>query len=306
MPTIRDLTPVDPLLTNISLAFRNAGFVASSIFPTVSVDVVSGTYFIYGNERFDVPSALRADKASFNRIDWTISTGTFRCREYGLEDVIDDRERKVAKAPLDLDIDATEFVTDMVALNAEKRVVDIVTDVARITQNVTLAGTSQFNDFTNSDPISVIDRGRNIINSATGLDPNTLVLSREVFNQLKNHPQLLERIKYTQKGVVTADLMAGIFDVENVVVAHALHNSARKGAPVTLVRLWGRHCLLAYVEKNPGIRKVSLGFTFSFTKRRTRKYRHERNIGDVIRVSEDRDEALVAASCGYLIRNAVA
>jgi hypothetical protein len=80
-----------------------------------------------------------------------------------------------------------------------------------------------------SDPIRVITNQSIEMASKTGYRPNTLVLSPRVFYALKNHEDILDRIKYTQKGIVTTDLLATLFEVDNVYVAWAVVNTAAQG-----------------------------------------------------------------------------
>ena len=57
--------------------------------------------------------------------------------------------------------------------------------------------------------------------SRRGCKANTLVLGARTITQLKNHPDIIDRIKYTQKGIVTTDLIASLFDVEKILVSYA-------------------------------------------------------------------------------------
>jgi hypothetical protein len=238
-----------------------------------------------------------------------MTTDTYKCFENGLEEIIDDRLRKIAGNKINLEVDTTEFVSNLVMLAAEKRVIDIVTSTSNITQYTTLtsAAKTQWNDYTNSDPIGVIQTGKTTINAAIGKDPNKLILGKEVFDQLVNHPALLDRIKYSQTGIVTASLMAVVFGVNEVLVAESLYNTVKKNQTASLSRLWGKRALLCYSEPTPGLKKISLGYTYEFSPRQTMvPFRDADNIGDVIRVKEDVDEKLMAADCGYLIVDAVA
>jgi len=305
MPDKRDLH-IDAVLTGISIAFKNPGFVADVVFPLVPVKHESDKYYIYGKERFDIPSALRAPKSAYKRVDWSVSTGTYSCEEYGLEEPIDDRERDNADEPLNLDIDTTEFLTDMLLLNREKRVADKLSDTTVLTQNVTLSGTSQWSDYTNSDPIGNVETGKNTINSNAGLNPNLMVMSREVFIKLRHHPQILERVKYSERGVLTIELLQAVFEIDKIVIAESLYNTAKKGQTASLSRVWGKHCILAFVTPRPGIKQVSLGYAFQARAFQTEKYRDDKIKSDVIRVSHIVDERVVSATCGYLIKNAVA
>ena len=101
--------------------------------------------------------------------------------------------------------------------------------------------------------------------SETGYRPNTLVLSPFAFNALKNHEDILDRIKYTQKGIVTTDLLATLFEVQHVYVAWSVVNSAAKGATDSVSFIMGKHALLCYANPSPALRKPSAGYIFAWT-----------------------------------------
>ena len=101
--------------------------------------------------------------------------------------------------------------------------------------------------------------------SETGYKPNTLVLSPYAFNALKNHEDILDRIKYTQKGIVTADLLATLFEVDHVHVAWSVVNSAAKGKDADVDFIFGKGALLCYSNPRPALRKPSAGYTFAWT-----------------------------------------
>lgn len=305
MPVIQDIH-VDAVLSGVSVAYSQPGFIADAVFPRVKVKKESDKYYKYGYEKFATPETKRAPKTAYKRIDWTPSTDTYQCEEYGLEEPIDDRERDNADDPLSLDVDTTELLTEQIMLARERRVAAIVFSGTYMTTNVTLSGTDQWSDYTNSDPVANITTARATINAAIGRDPNTMVISREVFDKLKDHPQVTERVKYTQLGIVTVQLLAALFEVPTILIGESLYNTAKEGQTASLSRIWGKHCLLAYIEPRPGIKKMSLGYSFASRVRQTEKYRENKIKSDIIRVSEVIDEKLVAAAAGYLIINAVA
>ncbi len=305
MPNLKDFH-LDAVLTNISIAFKNPGFVGNMIMPKIKVKKESDVYYKYGQEKFSIPQALRAIRTKYKRIDWTVTTDSYRCHEYGLEDAIDDREKENADNPLNLDIDTTEVLTDMITLGREKRIADLLTTAANFTNKTTLTGTDQWSDYTNSDPIDDVETAKQAINAAIGINANSMVLPRQVYDKLKHHPQILDRIKYSQKGIINADLLSSVFEIPNIFIAESLYNTANEGQTVSLSRVWGKHVLLAYVTPRPGLRQISLGYSFNTKDRQTFKYREDGISSDVIRVKEIIDEKLVAELAGYLIRSAVA
>lgn len=296
---------LDAYLTNFSLEYKNSGFVAGEIFTFTKVAKESDKYIIYGKEKLRIPELIRGPSAEYARIKQGFSDDSYSCAEYGLEVPIDDRERDNADKPLNPDEDATNLSTDVLLLAWEKRVIDIVTSTAYITNNTTLSGTSQWSD-PNSDPITNIKTGKTTIMKAIGQRPNALIISEDVMDALADHPDIQEKIKYTQKGVVTPDLLAGLLNLDRVLVAYSIYNSAIEGAAESISFLWGKDALLAYINPNAGLKGMTLGKTFGTVERVTERYREDKVRSDIVRALHVVDEKLVCATAGYLIKAAAA
>ncbi|KKK55651.1 hypothetical protein LCGC14_3072390, partial [marine sediment metagenome] len=86
-----------------------------------------------------------------------------------------------------------------------------------------------------------------------------------VYKALRNHADILDRIKYTERGIVTKDLLAALFDVDKVVIAEAVRNTAAKGASESTDFIMGKHALLAYAAPSAGIKRPSAGYIFAWT-----------------------------------------
>jgi hypothetical protein len=72
-----------------------------------------------------------------------------------------------------------------------------------------------------SDPISDVADIVVAFRKLTGFKPNICVLGADVMKGLKQHPDIIDRIKYTQKGIVTEDLIATLFDVDELYTSYA-------------------------------------------------------------------------------------
>lgn len=299
----------DELLSNISVQFQPAqgGYLADKVAPPVPVKKESAVYWVYDKSRFDIPDSIRAPRSAYNRVEWTASTASYACEEYGLELPIDDRERDNAAGPIDLEVDSTEIVTDMVLNNREKRVADIVTSTSSIAQNTTLSGTSQWNDYTNgvSDPLDDARVARQTIFDSTGYRPNSMLLGWKVFEALKMHPLILERIQFSERAIVTAQILAQLFEVDELLVGGVLRRTSIEGATDALADVWGRDAVMFYSEKRPSLKRASFMYQFRNRNLRAFRYRDEEIASDVIRVTEIQTEHLVAASLGYLIKDAI-
>jgi hypothetical protein len=298
----------DPLLTNISIQYQPApdGYLADMVLPAVPVSVESASFWVYDKSRFDVPDSKRAPRAEYNRIDWTVTTDNYLTQQYGLEGEIDDQERKIAASPLDLDVDTTEIVTDMVLNNREKRVVDLVMSSSVVTQNVTLAGAAKWSDYTGSDPMADLKTARNTIFAATGYRPNRCVMGYTVYETLKLHPAILEVIKYTERAIVTKQLIAALFEVDELMVGGVLRRTSKAGQTDALTDVWGNDVLIYFAEKSPSLKRASFGYQLREDDLKVFRYREDKRDVDVIRVSEKQCEKVIASQLGYLIIDAIA
>lgn len=94
------------------------------------------------------------------------------------------------------------------------------------------------------------------------------MLGEPVYRALKGHPDIIERIKYTEglrenATTVTPAKLAAYFDIERVVVGRA-----RTGKPGSFSPVWGKHAVLAYVGQSSldsaqaNMGEPSFGYTY--------------------------------------------
>jgi hypothetical protein len=139
------------------------------------------------------------------------------------------------------------------------------TDVTGVAGTPSTGQTKQWSDYTSSDPISDIENAKSGILSATGMEGNTLVLGYDVFKSLKNHPDLVDRIKYTSSQTITTDMLAAMFDIPRVIVAKAVKATNNEGATEAYSFAHGKKALLCHVAPQPGLLTPSAGYSFSWT-----------------------------------------
>jgi hypothetical protein len=311
MPDI-SMVHVDQALTEVSVAYRNTQYVADAIFPVVPVSKQSNKYFIYSKDNFRTLDDARRPGARANEIDWTLSADTYYCEGHALAQAIPDELRANADQAIDIDVDTTEVLTDLIYLQREILVAGKATDSSVITQYTTLSGTSQWSDYTNSDPIQAIEDQKATILKQLGHLPNSLLVSYPVFKALRNHPKIIERFKYSQVGVVQPDHLKSVFNVDNFYVGAAIKNLAKEGAADNLDYVWGKNALLFYRPAVPGRRTVSLGYQFTLLFGANtggflvKRYRDEARTADIVEVQLYYDAKVVAANAAYLWLAAVA
>ena len=196
MPDI-SMVHIDQALTEVSVAYRNTQYVADSVFPVVPVSKQSNKYFIYSKDNFRTLDDARRPGARANEIEWTLSTDTYYCEGHALAQAIPDELRANADQAIDVDVDTTEVLTDLVYLQREILVASKATDSSVITQSATLSGNGQWSDYTNSDPITAIEDQKATILKQIGHLPNSILVSYPVFKTLRNHPKIIDRFKYS-------------------------------------------------------------------------------------------------------------
>jgi hypothetical protein len=252
---------------------RAENFIADKVFPVVPVDKQSDKYFVYEkNDWLRDEAQVRTDGTESVGSGYNIATATYYADVFAIHKDIGDQTRANADAPINVDREAAEFVTHRLLTRREIQFnSDFMTtgkwanDVTGVAASPTTGQTIQWSDYTNSDPIEDIEEGKADILSVTGLEANTLVLGYEVFRQLKNHPDLVDRIKYTSSQTITEDMLARMFDIERVLVSKSIKATNKEGATGAYSFTTGKTALLAHVAPNPGVLTPSAGYTFSWT-----------------------------------------
>ena len=294
--------PRDQQLTNVSVEFQPVGFIADQVLDVIPVSLEAAGYYVFDDTNFNIPEAKRNPRGVYKEIDFGMSSDTYRAEEFGLEARIDDRERRNAPNGLSLDIGKTRRLTNGILLNRERRVANLVTNTANVTQNTTLAGATQWSDIT-SDPSTVARTARTTIRSKTGVLPNRLVLGRDVFESLRIHPKVVD---FMDGGRASVADLADYFEVERVIVAGAIYNSAKEGQAATLVDLWGKDALFYFQSSTPQADEPSFGYQFQAQALNVWRYRDVPVKCDVIGVGEIRAEKIVSVRLAYLVKAAVA
>lgn len=305
MLTPRDVV-VDPVLSNVSVAYKNDSFISELLMPVFSVQKQSGKFYKFNKANLRRNKTLRAPGAKANEVEHGLTTDSFVAQDHALKEAIPFEVIDQADAALDPETDATEAVTEMLMIDKEVALATTLSDTATVTQNVTLSGTDQWSDYDNSDPFDDIRTAINTVQAAIGRRPNTLVLGQATFNKLVDHPDIVDRIKYSMAGAVTTELLARLFDLEKCYIGSAVQNTAVEGQTDALSYIWGKHAWVAYVAPSVRLKQVTLGYHFTYKTREAEKWDDGDAKARYVRVHDNYVQKLVAAEAIYLIKNAVA
>lgn len=305
------LFTINPELTAIALAYRNKKMIAEEVMPRVSVGTQEFKYTVHNaDEPFTLPETLVGRTGKVGQVEFTASDATAACEDHGLEDVVPLVDIENAKKNnFDPMGRATEGVTDYIMLRREKRVADLVTNAALYPagNKLTLSGTDQWTDQTDSDPI------KNILDAidAMWMAANTITMNKAVWRALRTHPDVVKATNGNSgdTGIAARQAVAELFEVDRILVGEAKINTAKKGQTATLGELWGNHVALSYQDPNVTPKNgVSFGYTAEFSAKQTWS-KFDDSVGlrgaNVIKTGESLKELICAANCGYLLTNAV-
>lgn len=304
-PDVRDVH-VDAILTNYSLAYQNLDYIADQVFPIVPVEKQSDKYFVYTKGFwFRDLAELRAPSTESKGSGYGLSTASYFCDNYAFHVDIADEVRSNADQPLRPDMEAVNYVTDRLALKRERLwSTNNFTTGKWGTDNTTA---TKWSIYGSSDPLVDIEVAKDTIRQTTGKVPNTLVLGQQVWIQLKNHPDFLDRIKYTQKGIVTKELFASLIDMDpnRILIGSSIVNTALEGATDSFSDIWGKNALFMYVDPNPSPMTPTAGLTFVWSAfgggalQYMRRLRLDRTMSDRIEGLSYFNQNLVATDLGY-------
>jgi hypothetical protein len=300
---------IDPVLTEIARGYVNSGLGAGyALFPRVSVAQRGGRVIAFGREAFQLYGTGRAPGSATARIQKKYSSTPYSLEQHSIEETVPyELMDDAAQVPgIDLGAAAVRSALDIIRLRLEKGQADLARNAALYasTNKETLSGTSQWSH-ASSTPILAIEAAKASVRSQIGIRPNTLLLSGAVFDVLKQHATIVDRIKYTSRDVATPELLASIFGVERVVVADAVwHNGT------AMVDVWGKDALLAYtaVGSIADAGRPSFGYTYQLTgaPMAEEPYPDRSHKSWIYPVTDEVSPVIAGADAGYLFTNAVA
>lgn len=279
-PTV-NAVHIQAALTQIATAYvqSEANYIADKVFPNVPVEHQADKYFIYSKDDFFRDEAKkRADATESAGSGFNLSTNSYSADVWALHKDVGEQVRKNSDPALDVDIAVTKFIMQGMLIRKDRFFVTTYLKTGLWTGMTDAVGTAGgtpggatpafWNDDANGDPFTDIAAAQTSILQNTGFEANTLLITFPVYQALRKHPLVVDRIKYTTRAdasKITPELMAGAFDVERILVSKAVYNSAMEGATGVYGFVAGKNALLCHVAPAPGLMIPSAGYTFSWS-----------------------------------------
>ena len=271
-------------LSNMALAYfqSDANSFAKTMFPICPVTLSSDNYYI-----FDKEDLLRDNwhrKPAYGKVDPAVLSEhieTYACQVdqmiMGIDQIRQtDLTRRMGPRTADPKQQRTKTMAGQANIHQDRIFANKYFKSGVWKQEFSGVDTTtptdkQFIKFSNgnSDPVAFVDEKKTAIHGETGRMPNRLALGVNVFNALKKHPAILERVKYggstANPASVTLNVLAQLFEVDRVTVPLSIMNKAELGQEADMQYIGDPNAfLLAYATDTPSIEEPSAGYIFTW------------------------------------------
>lgn len=269
-------------LTNMSMAFfaNPDDFVATKIFPICPVAQSSSYYYTFS--KADLARDNVSRKPAFGKVAPAVmgsTDDTYKCEVDQVIVGIDqigalDYQRSRAPGVADPRRAKVRFAAEQMLLHLDVLFAnkffnkDAWSNVyTGVESNPGEKQMLKFND-ANFSPVDFFDARKREIKLSGRRTPNKLVLGIDAYNALKNHPDIVERVKYSgstpNPAIVNENVLAQVLGLEEVVVLQATYNSAGIGQENMEFICNPSDALLCYTTKTPAIDEPSAGYIFTW------------------------------------------
>lgn len=264
----------DPVLTTISLGYRNAEMVYDTLFPMITSEKMSGKFPAFGQEAFKLWNTKRALRSEVAKMEVQTGGVQMTLDEHSLGFGLDDLElHEFAGTREQLLVARQNQIDDALDLEREYSAAGLATDATLYpaASQITPGGGNWSGG---GDPLVDIEAARNAVRLQIGRMPNVCVFSPTAWQHFINNQTVLDRIKYVQRGIITEEIVAGLIRIPVVKVGMAVFGTGAgggEGTPtetaLTMGNVWeqnattGNNFVCAYTGAGWGV--PSYGYTYN-------------------------------------------
>jgi len=314
--TERDVS-YDRFLTDRAIGYKNKTYIIDDLVQTVNSSKESGIIPKFNQSPwFRNQAALRAPGTEARRIGFsTDNSATYFVKDHSVAFPIPDEIRRQQDAPYDMDSQGAEFIADKLLMDRE---LDFSTNYFTTsvwgTDKTGSTDFTQWSDYANSSPLSDISNFADTTEGLIAAEPNILAMGKQVWVKLKWHPDVIDTIKYTQRGQMSVELFSQLVEMNKVLVGRGIYTSSPEGTAegsVSYSRIWGKHALMIYQPETPTIMAPAACYNFTWnvvpnSKMYVRTYREDSKLQDVLEGHTYYDMKVTAANAGLFMSSAVA
>jgi hypothetical protein len=286
LPSVSQIT-VPVALQNLSVQYKPENMIGERVFPIFPLASPSQKILKYSKAnmfRIEDGTLYRAEGGETKIFNWDINTQTVNPRQISAGESVPvemiDIESMPGQMPTNSIVDAVQHAYMRIDQFKEKLISDT------IYANTWLDGTAGGDDIagawgldtTANTFINDIFDAKSSILSSTGVRPNVLVLDYDTFVKQQFNPNVSDKIKYTQRAVTTAELLADLLQLDEVIVGAAVYTASKetkKTTAPTMAQIWnpsGKGNAFLFHKEAPGLRCLTAGLQFRLPYRGSQRY----------------------------------
>lgn len=329
MPTRNSLAITDRVLSGFALDYgkqelvnlSGSGFgnTAQFIFPQIShnVEGLTGEYYKYNfNNKLQLHDDFRKE-GNYNKIEWDVTSETYRLEDFGLSHEYDDREQESAFAPINLSEDAADILSERVLRAYANEAIVLATTSGSFNAGVTNTNTASTLggawDTSSTDLIKQVNTAKRVILLNSGVVADRIATSMDVWtNGIMINDGIQAGLGNMQKAAGASDfenakaIFRGFFGLDGAVDT-TVYDSANVEATDSNAFLFPKSVLI-FASKVAVDRAKAMRFGFTAVRpgefMRGYKWFEEPHT-NWRAVSLQRSVKLVADDCAYLITSVV-
>lgn len=307
---------LDQSFMEYALSGMLEGFVAKRCAPPIYVDKQAGNLGrISIDQLLMTPNIERAQRAGYKRGSWTFKPETYATYERGYEEVVDEVEVEIYGGYMAVEAMTMLRAKRIVLQDYEIDVASTIFNTSSFTGNQTFAPSAMWSARATATPRDDITTARNNVFKASGMWPNALIISEQLFNHLLMTDDITTLIKYSGKDdpkarKITRAALAEALNLDEIIVAGQAQNTADQGQTAALSSIWNPTMAMVCVlcpEESQDYREPSLTRTFAWggdgasIDGTTESYPDYVVRGEVVRVRTWRQVSLRDANFGCLL-----
>jgi len=257
---------IDQVLSGVAQGYIHPQRIGHVLFPPIPVPASGGNVIEFGRESFVNYNSRRAPGADVQRIQFGYEGKPYALSNFALDAPVPRefvRDAQVVPG-IDLGKRAVNTVMNSMTLTLEIEQAKLATDPANFKDDNKrgLSGGDCWDKDT-SNPLGDIEAAKDQVRTTCGVEPNCMTICSDGFKALKNHPKITDRFKYTNAESITAQMLAGLFDLEHLAVGKATYVDGKDPAE-SFKDAWGNFATLAYVpSQDRAMDQPSFGYTYT-------------------------------------------
>jgi len=307
---------------NLTIQYKPENLIGDSVWPIMPLSSPSQKILKYVKSnmfRIEPGTLYRSEGGETKIFDWDIESTTANPKQISAGESVPvemvDIESMPGQLPTNSIIDAQQHAMSRIFQFKEKLISDtIYTTTWQDGTNggsVPSAGNGGWALDTSANSfIKDVFSAKAAILRATGVRPNVLVIDYDTFVAQQFNPIVSDKIKYTQTAVTTAELLARLLQLDEVLVGSSVYVGSNENKktknPNTMSQIWnpsGTGNAYLFHKEAPGLRVLTAGLQYRLPYRGSltyvEGYYDYRKRAYVYTVTEQIDVAPVATDVGW-------